>query len=669
MKAVLPENEAVRLKALHDYKILDTEPEADLDALTRLAAYICATPIALISLIDANRQWFKSKVGLTVEETSREIAFCAHTILQNGCLLVPDALADKRFATNPLVTNEPNIRFYAGVSLLTPEGLAIGSLCVIDYVPRDLKLEQIEALHVLSRQIIALLELKRKLPVCTKLVCQNGVGISAALLDATTDAILVRDLNNQILFWNKGAERLYGWQAQEVIGTNANELLYKEISLFLKEAFESVILVGEWSGELDKVTKFGKKIIVESRWTLMRSEQGQPKFILCVDTDITEKKHLAAQLLRTQRLESIGTLASGIAHDLNNVLAPILMSAQVLQMKISDERSLQLLEILESNAKRGAALIKQVLSFARGVEGKHVILQLRHLIAEIAQIAKETFPKSITVYTDVAPELWAVSGDTTQLHQVLMNLCVNARDAMLNGGMLKISANNLFIDESYARMHLEAEVGPYVVMTVADTGTGIPTEILERIFEPFFTTKELGKGTGLGLSTVMGIVRGHSGFINVYSEVGRGTQFKVYLPAVAAAETTRLLELETPAGQGELILVVDDETAIREITKTSLETYNYKVLTASDGIDAVAVYVQHRSQISLVLVDLMMPAMDGFATIRTLQKLNPQIKIIALSGLASNAQIAAADASSVKGFLSKPYTTQELLKTIHELLG
>lgn len=289
MKAVLPENEAVRLKALHDYKILDTEPEADLDALTRLAAYICATPIALISLIDANRQWFKSKVGLTVEETSREIAFCAHTILQNGCLLVPDALADKRFATNPLVTNEPNIRFYAGVSLLTPEGLAIGSLCVIDYVPRDLKLEQIEALHVLSRQIIALLELKRKLPVCTKLVCQNGVGISAALLDATTDAILVRDLNNQILFWNKGAERLYGWQAQEVIGTNANELLYKEISLFLKEAFESVILVGEWSGELDKVTKFGKKIIVESRWTLMRSEQGQPKFILCVDTDITEK--------------------------------------------------------------------------------------------------------------------------------------------------------------------------------------------------------------------------------------------------------------------------------------------------------------------------------------------------------------------------------------------
>jgi signal transduction histidine kinase len=430
---------------------------------------------------------------------------------------------------------------------------------------------------------------------------------------------------------------------------------------------KTVTSLGEWSGELSKVTKSGKKIIVESRWTLMRDRLGQPKSILCVDTDITEKKQLAAQFLRAQRLESIGTLASGIAHDLNNVLAPILMTAQLLQMKTADERSQHLLKTLESNAKRGAALIKQVLSFARGVEGKHTTLQLRHSIAEIKQITKQTFPKSIEISTDIPSNLWSVTGDATQLDQVLMNLCVNARDAMPNGGSLRITAENISIDENYARMHLEAKVGAYIVITVADTGMGMPLEIRERIFEPFFTTKELGKGTGLGLSTVVGIVKSHGGFVNVYSELGRGTQFQVYLPAVETMETQAVGELEPGLGNGELILVVDDEAAIRESTKTSLETYNYKVMTASDGIEAIAVYVQHRAQISLVVIDLRMPTMDGPTTIRTLQKLNPQVKIVAVSGLASNTQVASVG-NGVKAFLSKPYTTQELLKNIDELL-
>lgn len=248
-----------------------------------------------------------------------------------------------------------------------------------------------------------------------------------------------------------------------------------------------------------------------------------------------------------------------------------------------------------------------------------------------------------------------------------MNLCVNARDAMPNGGSLTITAKNILIDENYTRMHLEAKVGAYIVITVADTGMGMPREIRERIFEPFFTTKELGKGTGLGLSTVVGIVKSHGGFVNVYSELGKGTQFQVYLPAVETLETHAVGELEPGLGNGELILVVDDEAAIRESTKTSLETYNYKVMTASDGIEAIAVYVQHRAKISLVVIDLMMPTMDGPTTIRTLQKLNPQVKIVAVSGLTSNTQVASVG-NGVKAFLSKPYTTQELLKTINELL-
>jgi nitrogen-specific signal transduction histidine kinase/CheY-like chemotaxis protein len=401
----------------------------------------------------------------------------------------------------------------------------------------------------------------------------------------------------------------------------------------------------------------------------VRDAQEQPKSILVVNTDITEKKKFEAQFLRAQRMESIGTLAGGIAHDLNNVLAPILMAVQLLALKHQDERSQQWLDILETNAKRGADLVKQVVSFARGIEGDRTDVQIRHIISEIRQIARETFPKSIEVYIDVPQELWTVSGDTTQLHQVFMNLCVNARDAMPDGGILSISGKNIFIDEHYARINIDAQVGSYIVITVSDTGTGIPAEMLERIFEPFFTTKELGSGTGLGLSTVIGIIKSHGGFINVYSEMGKGTEFKVYLPAKEDTQIQLVEDFELPQGNGELILVVDDEAAIRKITQISLETYGYKVLTASDGIEAIALYAQHKKTISLVLIDMMMPEMDGPTTIRTLQKIMPQVKIIAVSGLVSNDKLTQMATLGVNAFLSKPYTTNDLLNTISEVVN
>ncbi|HEY9633456.1 MAG TPA: GAF domain-containing protein [Coleofasciculaceae cyanobacterium] len=493
----------------------------------------------------------------------------------------------------------------------------------------------------------------------------------AALLDVTSDAIFVQALDNQILFWNKGAERLYGWQAAEVLVLSANELLDQESSPQLEEIHKTVTDAGSWHGELNQVTKDGKEIIVESRWTLMRDEQGKPKSILVVNTDITQKKELERQFLHAQRLESLGTLASGIAHDLNNMLTPILMSAQLLQLKLPnvDESIQRWLQMQETNAKHGAALVKQMLSFAHRTEGKHTTLQVSHLLLEIRQIANQTFPKSIEVCMNIDPDLWAVRADATQLHQVLMNLCVNARDAMPDGGNLSISAENFFIDENYSRMHLNAQVGPYMVISVSDTGTGIPPELLDRIFEPFFTTKELEKGTGLGLSTVNGIIKKHGGFINVYSEVGRGTQFKVYLPAVQETEAQQAEDLVLPPGHGELILVVDDEVAIREITKTSLETYGYKVLVANDGIEAIAMYAQHKDEISVVLMDMMMPSMDGLKTIPILKRINPLVKIIAVSGVTSSDQVSIATSTGIEAFLSKPYTAQQLLKTLHLVLS
>ncbi|EHC13907.1 response regulator [Fischerella thermalis] len=486
----------------------------------------------------------------------------------------------------------------------------------------------------------------------------------AALLDVATDAIFVQDLDGKILFWNKAAEHLYKWKKEEAIGKKASEL-WQEKDLSKLQAALSILMKNRaWEGELQQITKTGQEITVESRWTLVKDFDNTTQCFLVVNTDITQKKLLESQFLRAQRLESIGTLASGIAHDLNNVLAPILMTAQLLESQLDDERSKRLLPILISNAKRGANLVKQVLSFTRGMEGDRTLLQLKHIVREIQQVIRETFPKSIDVSTSIPPSLWTIYGDATQLHQVLMNLCVNARDAMPNGGTLTICAENFLVDENYARMHLDAQVGAYVAITVADTGVGIAPEIIDRIFEPFYTTKEFGKGTGLGLSTVLGIVKSHGGFVSVYSEVGKGSQFKVFLPAQQTPESLEEPEKELPTGNGELILVVDDEDSIRDITKTSLETHNYKAITASDGIEAIALYAEHRDEISVVLTDMLMPSMDGLTTIRTLKKINPNVKIIAVSGLASTEKVNAAADIGVKAFLSKPYTAKQLLQTI-----
>ncbi len=505
--------------------------------------------------------------------------------------------------------------------------------------------------------------------ITKRMMSEELIREQAALLDKARDTIAVRDLEQRLIYWNKGAESMYGWTAKEALGKNADELLYKEKSPKLIDAQKTVIEMGEWIGELDQVTKNGKEITVESRWSLVQDHEGRPKSILIINTDITEKKKLEMQFLRSQRMESIGTLAGGIAHDLNNVLTPIMLSLQMLKEKINDEHSRKLLTILEQNSWRGANLIKQVLSFARGVEGERNPLQANDLISEIGKVAKETFPKNIKIRTDLKKDLFAISGDATQLHQVIMNLCVNARDAMPDGGILRITTSNFFIDEDYESLHAEAKPGSYVLICVSDTGIGIPPEIMDRIFEPFFTTKEFGKGTGLGLSTVLGIVKSHSGFINVHSEVGKGTKFSVYLPAIRTEVKKEGEEqLNLCIGHGELILVAEDEGPIREITSSILDTYGYKVLAADDGEKAVALYAQNKDKIKVVLMDMMMPIMDGHASIRAIHKINPEVKVIAVSGLAEKDKHAKFGSSHIKAFLSKPYTAQRLLKTIHEVI-
>ena len=492
----------------------------------------------------------------------------------------------------------------------------------------------------------------------------------AALLDQAQDAILVRDLDQNILFWNKGAEHIYGWTAEEAVGRNVKDLMLKEHSKKFDAARQAVIANGEWKGEVSQTRQDGAEIIVESRWTLVRDDEGHPTSILVINTDITEKKRMESQFLRAQRMESIGTLAGGIAHDLNNVLSPILMAVDMLRLKASDEASRKWLDVLRTNAERGGDMVRQVLSFARGVEGERVALQPKHLIKEIVKILRETLPKSIEFNFTIPNDLWIISADTTQMHQVLMNLCVNARDAMPEGGSISIKAENVFVDENYARMHLEAKPGRFVMINVSDTGPGMSPEIQSRIFEPFFTTKEMTKGTGLGLSTALTIVKSHGGFINVYSELHKGSNFALYLPALDAPGGVEASALQTdlPLGKGELILVVDDEESIREITRSTLETFGYNVMTASDGTEALALYADKKNEIALVLTDMVMPFMDGPATIRALQRMNPKVRIIAASGLGAGQRAGEGALEGVSVFLNKPYTAEKLLKALARVL-
>jgi len=499
---------------------------------------------------------------------------------------------------------------------------------------------------------------------------EDKIREQASLLDKARDAIIVCEPEEyRILYWNRSAERLYGWQAADVLDHSQMELLNRDPAQFLA-VVKAVREQGEWAGEMQQYDKDGSLVIVESRWTLIRDVQGCPKSILSINTDITERKKLEQQFLRSQRMESIGTLAGGIAHDLNNVLAPILMSIELLKLQERSAQKQDILATIECSARRGADLVKQVLSFARGVEGRQLAVQVGHLLKEIEKITNETFLKSIQVRCDIPTPLWVVQGDPTQIHQVLLNLCVNARDAMPNGGALKLSAWNMVMDEQCAGMIAGAKPGPYLHLLVEDNGTGMPPEVIERIFEPFFTTKELGKGTGLGLSSVMAIVKSHHGFLRVESELGKGTRFHVYLPAHISAHTEVevAVQVELPRGNGELVLVVDDEAAVQQITKQTLETFGYRVLLAADGAEAVSLYSVHRSEVALVLTDMMMPVMDGPATIQVLMRMNPQICIVAASGMNAAGMEEKAAHAGVKNFIPKPYTAETLLKTLDAVL-
>ncbi len=901
-------DEERRLASLHRYDLLDTLPEQALDELTELVGQICQVPIALISLVDQHRQWFKSRVGLQESETPRELSFCSHALHQKDLLTVTDATKDERFAHNPLVTGDPKIRFYSGAPLVTPTGEVLGTLCVIDTRPRVLSELQAHSLRTLGRQVMTHFELRRQ----TRHL-QESESRFRAIVQSSVDAIVSVDTHDCITEFSPAAEKMFGRQRSEVVGLQMPDLLIPsslrarhgqafsrhlqtgegsildrrveltalradgsefpieltvtrsdrlsftavvrditeaqrtQVALLESEArlaavvkgspvalaihrrkdrklmdvnpaFTSItgwsadqvigrtlveigmisplqaanmrdqlqsqgrlssvdaqistptgevrhVLVGtelmELSGEAYSISTFvditdrkrsearfrrlvdsnaqgvffwnreGKiaeandaflqmvgydRQLLESgelHWSELTpreyahldaraleeirlnqscapyekeyiradgsrvpvllgaaSFEDNPEEGVCFVLDLSERKRLEQQFLQAQRMESIGTLSGGIAHDLNNSLGPIFMALSLLESRCQDPESQEMISVISSSAQRAASMVRQILSFARGVEGQKQEVSLPSVMAELEKIVREAFPKSIRFELSWPTHLRPVIGDATQIHQVLLNLCLNARDAMPDGGCLSLSATDVHLDKHYLALYPELLPGEYVSLTVADTGQGIPEDVIDRIFEPFFTTKPFGQGTGLGLSTAQAIVRSHGGFLKVYSQPGQGTQFTLCLPSSALDGAPEQSEpsLEILAGQSQLILLVEDEPALRLLTQQTLERYGYRVITAADGAEALAIFTLRRSEIALVLTDIMMPVMDGPTVIPVLQRLQPGLPIIASSGLSSAAQEAQLARLKVRYFLPKPYTASSLLGTLQEAL-
>lgn len=493
----------------------------------------------------------------------------------------------------------------------------------------------------------------------------------AALIQAAQDAIIVLDMEDRVTFWNPRAERLYGWSASEALGRPANELLYSECLAELSEARRMLHARGEWSGELRQVSKSAQPLVVESRWTLIADELGRPRSLLIVNTDITEKKNLQSQVLHAQRMESVGTLAGGVAHEFNNLLQAIRGYTQYGMQGLdpSDQRRQDLEHVLKAT-DRASALTRQLLSFGRRQRLERLNVDPNQVVDDTTQMIRPLIGAHIDVQLLLGDNVPHVNGDAAQLQQVLMNLCINARDAMPAGGRLLLKTEQVLLTSAFCSAHPDFKPGSYAVLTIADTGCGMSAEIRQRVFEPFFTTKEVGEGTGLGLAMAYGIVQQHEGAIHVFSEPGKGTTFKIFIPAAHGRFETRSDQRPAAAqGGSELILIADDEPMIRELAARTLQAAGYRTLIAADGEQAVQLFSAHADEIALVLLDGVMPKMNGRETYQLLRTIKPQIRAVFCSGYGLETGAGALIAEDGLRVIAKPFDPEVLLRTVREELN
>ncbi len=667
MIAAQPPNQALRLEALRRYEILDTPKEPAYDDIVFLASQICGTPISVVNFIDEGRQWFKAEVGLGIRETPLDTSICSHAILGSDFLIIRDTLLDYRFSDNPLCLFDPKLRFYAGALLKTSDGLPIGTLCVLDNVPRDLTDLQRAALQSLARQVMSQLELRRSLKAA-----RTNEELARSAMESSPDCVKLLDLEGRLLSMNQNGCRLLEIEDFSRIRDRAWIEFWPDAER------------GAVAGALGEALK-GKNTQFTGRcptgkgtnkwWEVTVSPvpdiEGKPSRILAVSRDITSRRAEEARAVELAKLESLGVLAGGIAHDFNNLLTSILGFGSLLQ-ESSDEKTRAMANEIVQASERAADLTRQMLAYSG--HGRFFVerLDLSALVAETAPLLETAMGNEVEIALSLDKHLPPVSVDAVQMKQLLVNLISNACEAMHGRpGRVLISTTALEIEPGFTAQTFRPEElspGRYVQLEVRDTGVGMSEGTIAKVFDPFFTSKFAGRG--LGLAAVSGILRGHRGGARIVSEVGHGTTFQAYLPVANIPAQSLQIEASAAAlcGASGTILIVDDEDMVRRIGKLALEKTGYGVLLAADGKKGVELFEAHRHEIRLILLDLTMPVMNGEDAAAAIRSIDPDIPIIISSGYNQAEVVDRFAAHGIAGFIQKPFTTKKLAEKINSVL-
>jgi len=684
-----------RLQALKQTALLDSPADPQFDRLTRLAARLLAAPVALVSLVDEDRQFFKSCTGLkepycSARQTPLSHSFCQHVLCSGKPLVISDARQHPDFRDNPAI-RDIGVIAYLGIPLLSSGGYVLGSFCVIDGLPRVWNPDEVALLEDLAALVITEIELRVQISerqmaeeVRSKVeelarsdlekALQRRENIYRDLVETSNDLIWAVDVEGRWTFVNrKAALRIYGYEPDEMLGRPFTDFQTAEQAKKDLEVFASLKNDGSlFQYETTHLRKDGRPVMMRYNALVVHDENGVVIGTTGTASDVTEYRNLEAQARHAQKMDAIGQLAGGIAHDFNNLLTIILGSSELLRVQLgeTDDAVQSCIETIRSSSERGADLTRQLLTFSRGQGVVPVVLNINVVLKDMLRMLKQTIGESISLSAVLFPDLWNVRADPGQIGQVLLNLVVNARDAMPGGGKLTIETANVTLDAQYARMHSHVSPGRHVMLAVSDSGRGMDAVTQSRIFEPFFTTKGPGKGTGLGLSTVYGIIKQSNGHIWVYSEPGRGSTFKIYFPQSDASTEAPLLLPEmqhVPVGT-ETILLVEDERAVREVVDRFLKTLGYTVLACHSAADARTVFEEHQTEIRLLLTDVVMPGESGHQLARELAGKKSDLRVMFMSGYTDNALNHSGEITPGSHMISKPFNMYALARKVREVI-
>ena len=681
-----PAGEALRLEALHRYAVLDSLPEENFDRIAQVASRQFKAPISIISLLDEERSWIKAAVGIGIAQTSRANGFSSVVIDQDSVLIVPDAQVDPRFDKNILVTGSTRLRFYAGAPIKSAEGHNIGVLSIGDITPRDTFSDSEQQLlldlaDIISGALEARVVAQRTLTDLEPHV-DSALEQHRRFVESLRDGILSCDQNGVLSVMNSTARKMYGLEsAPPTIYQLVGRMEMRQPDGVTPIEPESAPILRALRGEVvdqelivSSGTDHACVVRINARPLLDRDGNGVGA--VSAIEDITEARRMEEHLQQAQKMEAVGQLTSGLAHDFNNLLAVVMGNLQLIERVVkTDEKALRRTHAALDAVRRGAELTKRLLAFSRKQDLKPTPSDANALITGMADMLERTLGEWVNIAIMPAAENWTVTVDESQLESAVLNLCVNARDAMKGGGRLTVESQNMHIGPAHFADADDLPPGDYVRISVTDTGTGMSEDVVKRVFEPFFTTKDVGEGSGLGLSMVYGFIKQSGGHITVYSEIGYGTSIAMYLPRLQT-EVSDPFEAETEiaaavpeAIQAHRILVVEDNDAVRDVAVAMLEDMGYHVIEAQDGLSALEALKAENGKFDLMFTDIVMPGgMHRPALAKEARAVFPHLPILYTSGYAEAAVLREGDIGNSFELVSKPYRLEELEEKVRNAL-